>query len=225
MAIFLPGPMIADARGSVGGTVFSRNRYGGYVRRRTKPKIPVSGIRDQAIARLTALSTYWTDTLTDTKRSTWERAAAQTSWPNTLGQSYNIGANALFVGANSLQLLAGLPIIEDAPTPPVRYTPGVAVFAQPANGGLQLVSITPAWTAAAYMCLRWALNTPMSRHSPPNKWTDRGTLAVADQLPLTFIPVGNLVTGTRAWLEWRFGDGLGRYSTAYRTSIDVVIAP
>jgi hypothetical protein len=38
MAKVLLGPTIAEARGQIGGTVYSRNRYGAYIRHRAVAK-------------------------------------------------------------------------------------------------------------------------------------------------------------------------------------------
>lgn len=119
MALVILGGMVAEARGSVGGIVFSRNAAGAYVRTRTVPINPGSA-RQQAVRFAVAqLATRWVETLTIAQRASWETYGENVLLPNPLGQMRNVGGLAHYVRSNAPRIgfSAGfLPIVDDAPT-------------------------------------------------------------------------------------------------------------
>lgn len=119
MALVLLGGMVAEARGSVGGIVFSRNAAGAYVRNRSIPINPGSE-RQQAVRFAVAqLSTRWVETLTVEQRAAWETYGENVLLPNKLGQMRNIGGMAHYVRSNSPRIGFSpgfLEIADDAPT-------------------------------------------------------------------------------------------------------------
>lgn len=120
MAIFTPGPAVAAVSGSVGGTVFSRNRGGQYMRRRAIPTNPSSPDQLTIRAIFSAQSQDWAD-LTAAQRASWELWAEQNPITNALGNSILKSGHQSFVGINSrLDLLAQValtaPPIINAPT-------------------------------------------------------------------------------------------------------------
>jgi hypothetical protein len=116
MANILHGVGIADARGSVGGAVFSRGKGGAILRNRTKPVNPRSVMQNQRRAHLAYLATAWSRDLTADQRADWEAYAQGTAWTNKLGQSIAINGNAAFVRLNTLRLMAGQARRDEAPT-------------------------------------------------------------------------------------------------------------
>ncbi|KKL73251.1 hypothetical protein LCGC14_2076760, partial [marine sediment metagenome] len=64
MAIITPGPTVAAISGSIGGTVYSRNRGGAYIRNRAIPVDPNTSFQINVRAILAAQSQNWAD-LTD----------------------------------------------------------------------------------------------------------------------------------------------------------------
>lgn len=110
------GVAIADARGSVGGNVFSRGRGGAILRNRVKPVNPRSALQNVRRGQQSFLSRYWSQTLTVQERADWNAYAAGTTWTNKLGQSIEINGNAAFMRLNSLLLLIGVAVREGAPT-------------------------------------------------------------------------------------------------------------
>lgn len=116
MAIFLPGPMIAEARGSVGGTVFSRNRAGAYTRNRSVPVNPGSTGQDQVRIALSAANVFWVEVLDDEQRDLWDDYAFNVPKTNKVGQSFNATGQNWFVGSWVNRFRAGLQPVLDAPT-------------------------------------------------------------------------------------------------------------
>ena len=118
MAIFTAGPAVAEIRGSAGGTTFSRNRFGAYTRQRTTPVNPNSPAQVLARGRLSTLTVYWRDTLTQAQRDAWDAYADATTWKNALGQDIKLTGLNHFLRAGQLRLQAGEAIVATAPATP-----------------------------------------------------------------------------------------------------------
>ena len=112
---FATGQLMGNCSGSIGGTTFSRNRFGAYVRNRSVPVNRNTAL--QIIVRniLKTLSQYWSSTLDAQMRGQWDVFAANTPIVDALGQTqYATGFN-MFVKCNSVRQLAGLAIVDNAP--------------------------------------------------------------------------------------------------------------
>jgi len=116
MALVKFGAMIADARGSIGGTVFARNRGGAYVRNRTTPINPQSTRQTAVRSLLASLTNLWSTTLTQAQRDAWTLYATNVPLVNSLGESRNVTGINMYVRANSLILDTGGTRADDAPT-------------------------------------------------------------------------------------------------------------
>jgi len=115
MAIFLPGPAVAEIRGSSGGTTFSRNRFGQYTRQRSKPVNPNSPSQVTARDRFNTLATRWRDVLTAAQRAGWDAYAAGTNWVNALGQIVNLTGLNHYVRSNLGRLVVAAAPTDVAP--------------------------------------------------------------------------------------------------------------
>lgn len=100
MAIMTPGPTVAALSGSVGGTVYSRNRGGAYIRNRAIPVDPNSDAQQNVRAILASQSQAFSD-LTDAQRAAWENWASQNPVINALGNSILLSGHQAFVQLNS----------------------------------------------------------------------------------------------------------------------------
>lgn len=98
------GPGIADARGSIGGNTFSRNRFGAYMRARTTPVNPQSSRQNLIRAAISALAGQWSQVLTQAQRDAWEVYAASITRSNKLGQQIKLTGFNMFVRSNSIRL-------------------------------------------------------------------------------------------------------------------------
>lgn len=119
MAKFTPGPTVAAVSGSIGGTTYSRNRYGAYMRFRA---IPVKSTTEWALAAKARLaSTAATfQALTLAQRLAWEHYAATNPIIDRLGNSQTLSGSAAYIGLNCrLASIGGTPIIE----PPITTAP------------------------------------------------------------------------------------------------------
>jgi hypothetical protein len=225
MAIFTAGPAVSEIRGSAGGTTFSRNRFGAYTRQRTKPVNPNSPAQVQARSRLSALTVYWRDTLTQAQRDAWDAYAAATTWKNALGMDIKLTGLNHFLRAGQLRLQAGEAVIAAAPA-----TPGI-----PAEEDL--------WTAAATVAgntidVTYTFGTSVddqvynffasrpyaaSKNFFAGPWRYIGSV-VGDSgtpptSPASFAYPWTLVAGQRVWVYCRRADADNRVNEPFQATV------
>ncbi len=116
MALVKYGGGIIQASGSIAGNVFARNRFGNYMRARTKPVNPNTALQQTIRNALTQLTVDWSTTLDDTKRTAWNLYASSVAMKNRLGEVVYLTGFNHFLRSNIIRLQAGLAIIEAGPT-------------------------------------------------------------------------------------------------------------
>ena len=120
MAIITPGPTVAAISGSIGGTVYSRNRGGAYIRNRAIPVDPNTAFQQNIRAVLANQSQAWAD-LTNEQRTAWEGWAVANTVTNALGNQIRLSGHQAFVQINARLDFTDLtqlvvPPITNAPT-------------------------------------------------------------------------------------------------------------
>lgn len=110
------GMMMTDARGKLGGHVFTKARSGATVRTKVTPANPQSLAQSVARTRLGALSQSWSS-LTEEQRVAWNSRALEVGKTNIFGDSYYPSGKNLFVSVNTSVLLAGGVVV---PVPPIN---------------------------------------------------------------------------------------------------------
>jgi len=115
MALIKFGGGVLDARGSIGGNVFSRNRYGNYMRARTAPVNPQTQRQSTIRAIMAEVSSRWFNVLTEENRGSWNAFASNHPMTNKLGESINLSGFNHFVRSNVAAKAAGLDYIEAGP--------------------------------------------------------------------------------------------------------------
>ena len=128
-ALILFGGGVSDLRGSIGGTVFSRNSSGAYARNRTKPVNPNTTKQSTVRAFFAAISQTWR-TLSEANRLTWNSLAPTFARLNRLGQSVPLTGFQLYQKCNSnLKSCSATPIvvISNVNTPLQQFVDGVTV--------------------------------------------------------------------------------------------------
>ena len=101
--------------GSLGGTVYSRNRYGAYIRARS---IPVNPNTDRQVAVrnvLRNLSIAWENVLSPEERAKWDEYAANVVWKNRLGDSVKLTGASHYLRSNLPYFLAFATTLAKAP--------------------------------------------------------------------------------------------------------------
>ena len=140
MALVQYGGGILDARGSIGGQVHSRNRYGSYIRARTTPVNPQSSRQNTIRAIIQLLSQAWSGTLTQLQRDGWEVYAAAITRTNKLGAQIKLTGFNHYIRSNAPILQAGLTRVDDAPVV-LTLPPGDPLLACTVDEGAQQISV------------------------------------------------------------------------------------
>jgi len=116
MALIKLGGGVADIRGSIGGTVFSKNRYGSYSRNRTIPVNPGSAKQTKIRSTMGQIRNAWFGVLTPAQRAAWAVYAANVEVLNRLGESIKLTGWNMFARTNANLLYNDEAIVAAAPT-------------------------------------------------------------------------------------------------------------
>ena len=141
MALVQYGGGILDARGSIGGQVHSRNRYGSYIRARTTPVNPQSTRQNKIRSVIQALSQRWSNTLTQAQRDAWEVYAAAITRANKLGAQIKLTGFNMFVRSNAPRGQSDDGIVDAGPTTLTLPTSD-PIFACEVDETAQQISVT-----------------------------------------------------------------------------------
>lgn len=114
MAIIKFGQIIAEARGSLAGTVFSRNTAGSYMRQKVSPVQPQTPAQLGVRALLTTVSQAWRG-LTAGQRLAWVTVAETFTNINVFGDNVPLTGFGLFTKLNRDLQTIDEPIITDPP--------------------------------------------------------------------------------------------------------------
>jgi len=225
MALFLPGPVAAEIRGSIGGTTFTRNTFGAIMRQRVKPidkgSTPQMAIR----ALMNQLQNFWRDTLTPAERSNWIAAAQGTVFNNKLGSAITIsGANA-YIRTNVIALLAGLARIDIAPAPPLKALFPTIVYGHKAvTFDLEITSIDPVIAVGGALQIQISPTLSPTRNFWKGPWSTTAYYDSADVAPITIRAPAEMTDGTRLMIQARYLDAEGKLSESFTQLHDVVLS-
>lgn len=114
MARITYGNIVAEARGKVGGVVFSRNTGGAYVRQKVSPVQPRTPAQLNQRSRLTAVSKVW-ETLTQSQREAWKSFSLSPKKRDVLGLAKQRTAQQMFMFCNLALDSVGYPLILNPP--------------------------------------------------------------------------------------------------------------
>ena len=106
------GMMMTDARGKLGGHVFTKAKSGATIRTKVTPLNPKTSAQSEARSALSANSQAWR-TLTENQRLAWNSAAQEVSKTNAFGDTYfPSGKNYFTAVNNNLRNVGGLVILD-----------------------------------------------------------------------------------------------------------------
>lgn len=209
--------------GSVGADTFGRNRYGAYVRRRTKPVNPSSTRQGVVRGQFGGAVSNWNTALTAPQRQAWRDWAAATPWLNRAGETVHLSGQAAYIRLGAFLQDAGLSLGIAVDAPPTPVIPTISI----ASATMIYDISTPNWIITLNMngpSNTWDdgdgnskivvdISTPMStgRQFKPNLWrrltTDASggmsssyifTMALAS-MPFTY----DIAGGQHVWLRAR----------------------
>lgn len=116
MGLVKYGGGITQVSGAIGGDVHARNRFGNYIRPRTKPVNPHSARQESARAIVSFLAEYWHNDLTAVQRGLWDVYAAAVAMTNRLGETIHLTGFNHFMRTNCARLNYGGAVIAAAPS-------------------------------------------------------------------------------------------------------------
>lgn len=116
MALVKYGSGIVQMSGSIAGDVHARNRFGNYIRPRTKPVNPHSDRQEAARAVVSYLAEYWHEDLNATQRGLWNTYAAAVAMKNRLGEAIHLTGFNHFIRTSAAAAMVPLAPFAAAPT-------------------------------------------------------------------------------------------------------------
>lgn len=123
------GVAVNEMRGSAGGITITRNRFGSYLRSRTKPVNPKSQRQVAIRVIMMYLAEQWRESpMTDLIRIAWQTYADSITWTNKLGESVTLTGFNAFVACNAAILSVGGDLVTAAPAA-LGLPPGDPAFA------------------------------------------------------------------------------------------------
>lgn len=231
MVLVASGPHgSGNASGSIGADTYSHNRFGQYVRNRTKPVNPNTPRQVLMRAALAELTVRWSQTLTAGQRTAWNLYASSVVMKNKIGEDTLLtGFNHYLRSNTSLIHFGGAPV--DA---------GPTVFELPAHDPAYAIAISEATqqiTVTYDDTMDWndenggrLLGFQGSPQNPQRNffggpWRWHGNLAGVNGAP----PASPQILGTsfvctagqRVWTYGRISRADGRLSTPFQTDIIV----
>lgn len=132
------GMMMAEARGKLNGSVFSRNRGGAYIRNKVTPLNPKSSAQQAARALLISFAQGWRG-LTEAQRTAWNAAVENFARTDIFGDLRNPSGEQLYIRLNINISLAGGAAITSPPA--VVGAEAVGVITLTATAGPTVISI------------------------------------------------------------------------------------
>ncbi len=237
MALVKYGPTVVQMSGSIAGVVYARNRYGNYVRPRTKPVNPKSDRQVAARVRMQMLSEQWREPpMDDTIRLAWQTYADSINWDNKLGESVTLTGMNCFVQCNANRLAAGHTIITAAPAALGLPAGDPAFQISALSVGTQDATITFDdgfdWCAENNAYFALYMGKPQSPSHTffggPFRYWGRMIGAVGDPAASPEAAFGDLpfpaVLGQKVWFEARIARADCRISTRFRCDPVIVEA-
>jgi len=143
LALIKMGALAQDVRGSLNGTVFSRNKGGAFVRSKVSPCQPLSRWSSGTREVFKACAQRWSGTLTAAQRSAWNAFALLHPYVNVFSDSIVLPGVAMYAAVNARLRQCGQTAIDEVPaTFVVADCGGITVVMTALVGVLSLV-VTP----------------------------------------------------------------------------------
>lgn len=229
MAIIRTGGGVASISGSVGGTTYSHNRGGAYMRTRAVPTNPNTTFQQVIRSAVAQLASLWTTTLTDAQRAAWETYADNVLLPNALGDMINIGAVAHYIRSNVPRLqtyITDVDRVDDGPTSfnLGDYTPPV-VASLTSSGRQWSITFNDAddWAnedgAVMYLYGSREQNPGVNYFKGPYRFMGaiQGNSTTPPTSPHAATNPFDVAVGNKAFMRACVSRADGRYSTPFRT--------
>jgi len=115
MALIKYGGGIIQMSGSVAGNTHARNRFGNYMRARTKPTNPNTANQQAVRAAMSELTTRWAQVLTADQRTAWNLYGSNVAMKNRLGEVVKLTGFNHYIRSNLTQARIPGNVVDDGP--------------------------------------------------------------------------------------------------------------
>lgn len=225
MALVKYGGGIIQMTGSVAGNTHARNRYGNYVRARTKPVNPNTARQVAVRSAIAYLTERWSETLTAAQRAAWNLYAASVTMKNKLGESIFLSGFNHYIRSNVNSVVIALSPVDAGPT--IFELPSKdTTFNVTASEATQNITAnfdnTMAWASETGGLLFMFQGTPQNPqrnffNGPWRFWTavqgvDPGPAVTPKIAPAVF----GIAEGQHIWVYARIMRADGRLSEVFR---------
>ena len=227
MALVKYGGGIVQMSGSIGGNTFARNRYGNYVRSRTKPINPNSAGQQVVRSAVSFLADRWSQTLTSAQRAAWDLYGASVAMTNKLGESVYLSGFNHYIRSNAILKRSGRTVVDAGPTvfelPAIDPTFSMAA-AQTDNMGTFTYDDTMDWANENDGWLHMFMGQPQNpqRNFFDGPWklyaAVAGSLGSPPSSPGSTSAPFAMSTGQRVWVYGRIHRADGRMSSPFRAN-------
>jgi len=143
MALIKMAHIVAEARGAIAGTVFSKNTYGAYLRTKVTPVNRQTTFQQGVRQFLASTAQDWRG-LTQAQRDLWNQFAVNFNRTNIFGDSVGLTGFNLFMQLNRNLLEVNVAPITAAPTPADVYGFTSASLVADTTGGTMTATYAPA---------------------------------------------------------------------------------
>lgn len=229
MALFTPGPAVGQISGRIGGSVFSHNRGGQYIRNGSIPVNTPSLYRDRVKAILGAMSQVW-NTLSEEQRAAWNEFATSRTWKNRLGRSISLNGQQTFIQLSARITDVGGTVANLPPVTAAPFPIGNVTFTSDIGAG----DFSLAWTSGALgandrLYLRGCVVGSQSITNVKNLFRNFYISAPAATTPEdiqadAIARFGTLQVGQTFWLEYRTVDEVTGLESAVFTLSSVIVS-
>lgn len=137
--------MMTDARGKLGGQVFSKNRGGAYVRTKVTPTNPQTTFQTAVRTTFAAFSQAWSG-LSDAVRQAWDGAVSSWSTTDVFGDLKNPTGKSLYLRLNQRAVNAGFTPFSTVPAK-AEMVEGIVTLVEIGIGSVT-IDLTGAYTGA-----------------------------------------------------------------------------
>jgi hypothetical protein len=213
MALIKFGVIVTEARKSIGGVTFSRNRAGAYTRKRTKGVNPNTAKQALVRENMRAMQTYWRNTLTPATRQPWTDLATASPMKNRLGEESPITGVNMFIRLNGARLYGGQTMLATAPAAPATCDMPPLVLTANVTVGISLAALSPIIASGEFLYLYVSGAKSDSRNFFKGPYTHDFCLTHTTTFPEVLIAPSLVAVNQRWFYRYRYQDVAGRLST------------
>lgn len=233
-ALIKYGGGIVQMSGSVAGNTHARNRFGNYMRARTKPVNPKSARQMGARIAVMAMAEQWRESpMTDAFRTAWQTYANSVSWLNKLGETVTLTGFNMFIRGQTALLRVGAANVWPGPTD--LGLPGADEdFAVTASVAANKLSVSfeddVGWCDedGAYLAVDMGVPQNPTRNFFAGPWRFAGSIAgavgVDPTSPQPIDPPFTLIEGQKVWCRAHVIRADARVSTKFNAEPLIVAA-